>query len=371
MKIVIAGDLVPTQSNIKWFIEGNILQLMGEELVNIWKDADIRLFNLEAPITGYEKKIRKSGPNIKIDTRAIDGIKALEPTLITLANNHIMDYGVQGLKDTISWLSKSNIPYLGVGKNIYEAKKPIIIEKEIKVGIYACVENEFASASEECAGANPVDYLEMFDDIKQLKEKCNYLIVLYHGGKEYYRYPSPMLQRVCHKMADSGADLIICQHTHCIGCEENYCRSKIIYGQGNFVFDGGEDEFWNEGMLIKIDLLETKEGIMYYPFEKNQGMIRLAGKEKGEKILSKYKERTKEITNIKFLKETYKQFAKEKSISYMRTIHGYNWRAQLKNKLLGKSVDMAYSDEEYLAIQNIIECEAHRELFLQYLKERK
>jgi len=371
MKIIIAGDLVPTQSNIKWFMEGNILQLMGDELVKVWKGADIRLFNLEAPITGYEKKIRKSGPNIKIDTRAINGIKALEPTLITLANNHIMDYGVQGLKDTVSLLSKSNIPYLGVGKNIYEAKKPVIIEKEIKIGVYVCVENEFASASEECAGANPVDYLAMFDDIKHLREKCNYLIVLYHGGKEYYRYPSPMLQRVCHKMVDSGANLVVCQHTHCIGCEENYCESKIIYGQGNFVFDGGEDEFLNEGMLIEIDLLETKEEVTYYPFEKNRGVIRLAGKEKKEEILSKYKERTKKITDIKFLKETYNEFAKEKSISYMRTIHGYNWRAQLKNKLLGKNVDVGYSDEEYLAIQNIIECEAHRELFLQYLKERK
>lgn len=80
-----------------------------------------------------------------------------------------------------------------------------------------CTENEFSSATMHSAGANPFDVLESFDDVQALKEHCDYVVVLYHGGKEFYRYPSPMLQRYCRKFIEKGASLVLCQHSHCIG----------------------------------------------------------------------------------------------------------------------------------------------------------
>lgn len=69
-----------------------------------------------------------------------------------------------------------------------DARKPLIFEiNGLVIGLYACVENEFSGATDECAEANPVDYLEMFDDITRVKEKCDYVIVLYHGRKEENR----------------------------------------------------------------------------------------------------------------------------------------------------------------------------------------
>lgn len=61
--------------------------------------------------------------------------------------------------------------------------------------------------------------------------------MLYHGGKEYYRYSSPNLQKTCRKMTEKGADLVLCQHSHCIGSYEEYNDSTILYGQGNFIFN--------------------------------------------------------------------------------------------------------------------------------------
>ena len=63
---------------------------------------------------------------------------------------------------------------------------------------------------------------------------CNSII---NGGKEHYRYPSPDLQKICRKFIDKGADLVVCQHSHCIGCEEKYNHGTIVYGQWNFLFD--------------------------------------------------------------------------------------------------------------------------------------
>ena len=79
--------------------------------------------------------------------------------------------------------------------------------------------------------------MESLDHIQNLKDQCDYVIVLYHGGKEHYRYPSPYLQRVARKMVEKGADLVVCQHSHCIGCYEKYKDSMIIYDQGNFIFE--------------------------------------------------------------------------------------------------------------------------------------
>src|SRR5699024_1436352 len=103
-------------------------------------------------------------------------------------------------------------------------------------------------------GANPFDPLESFDHIQELKSKCDYVIVLYHGGKERYRYPSPYLQKVCRKFAQKGADLIVCQHSHCIGAYEEFEGSTIIYGQGNFIFNTLNNEFWNTSLLIKVEI---------------------------------------------------------------------------------------------------------------------
>src|SRR5690606_29065463 len=121
--------------------------------------------------------------------------------------------------------------------------------KKIKIGFYVCAEHEFSIASVDSPGANPFDPLESLDHIADLKNECDYVVVLYHGGKEHYRYPSPYLQKVCRKMADKGANLVICQHSHCIGCFEVYKDSTLVYGQGNFIFNKHDNEYWKTSIL--------------------------------------------------------------------------------------------------------------------------
>ena len=100
------------------------------------------------------------------------------------------------MKSTTDILNKHGIPFVGIGDNLSEASKPYIIQKEeFNIGIYACAEHEFSIATENSSGANPFDPLEGLDHIQALKGKCDYVIVLYHGGKEHYRYPSPNLKK--------------------------------------------------------------------------------------------------------------------------------------------------------------------------------
>jgi len=106
LKILIRGDLVPTESNYDLFGKGDVETLLGKELLNIWRDSDIRIFNLEVPLTDESNPIEKCGPNLISPTRTATGIKALEPSLISLANNHILDQGVKGLSSTRNVLSQ-------------------------------------------------------------------------------------------------------------------------------------------------------------------------------------------------------------------------------------------------------------------------
>jgi poly-gamma-glutamate synthesis protein (capsule biosynthesis protein) len=211
VQLIIGGDLVPTQSNIDLFSNGDTNTLFGEELLSLWNASDLRIFNLEVPITDKIDPITKYGPHLIAPTSTIKGIKALNPTLITMANNHILDQGSQGLKSTEDILNRNDIPFIGAGNNLNEANKPYVIQRDgLKIGVYACAEHEFSIATENTPGANPFDPLESLDHIAALKAKCDYVIVLHHGGKEHYRYPSPYLQKVCRK-TESAFAMIKCK----------------------------------------------------------------------------------------------------------------------------------------------------------------
>ena len=295
-KILIGSDIVPTPVNIDLFEAGDDKALVGEELVDKLKEADFRVFNLETPICDKEDPIIKCGPNLIAPTRTMPGIKALNPSLMALANNHILDQGDQGLFETIEQLKMWNIPYMGVGENLQEAQKPYIIEADGKrIGVYNCAEHEFTIATDDKAGANPFDVFESLDHIADLKAKCDFVIVLYHGGKEYNPYPSPYLRKVCRKIAEKGADLVICQHTHCIGCQEEHNGGIIVYGQGNFLFNKKSNyPCWYTSILVEVEFT-NKMKVDYIPTYIYENGIRLAKGEKAKEIIDAFYMRSKEI----------------------------------------------------------------------------
>lgn len=372
MKLIIGGDLVPTKNNIKLFNKGEMEELLGENLLDIWGSCDFKIFNLEVPLTDTKNPIKKCGPNLIAPASTIKGIKKLKPSLIALANNHILDQGEEGLNYTIKLLNESNIPFTGIGKNLKSANKGHILEKNgLKIGVYSCAENEFTIATKERAGANPFSYIDSLSYIEAFKKKCDYLVVLYHGGKEHYRYPSPNLQKNCRLISEKGANLVICQHSHCIGCFEKYNNSDIIYGQGNFLFDLSDSEFWKTSLLIEIDLTNNFK-INYIPVKKISNTITLAeGKEK-EEILDNFYKRSEEIKQDNFIEEKYKEFSKEMLNNYLYRFSGMNkWLRRVDKYILRNFIFNRINNENrLLSIQNYIECEAHRELLITGIKEK-
>lgn len=374
MRIYIGADLVPTDINKALFENGNGEALVGKELYEILKQSDLNVFNLEVPLTDVETPIVKFGNNLNAPTKTIHGYKALEPIFLTLANNHSLDQGEEGLSTTLNLLKDQDIAHAGAGSSLKEAKKPFIFEKEgIRIGFYLCAEHEFTVASCHTMGANPFDVLESFDEVLALKEQCDYVIVLYHGGKEFYRYPSPMLQRYCRKFIDRGANLVICQHNHCVGSREDYNGGSIIYGQGNFIFNSefyiNHKEFVKDSLLIRVEATKDSFIVSEVPIRSTEMGTRQATESEADETLTAYKQRSENIKDAHFVAQAYKDFADTHIKRYLREFIGRSCIIRAINALFGrKLMQLILGKTSYLAIQNYLECEAHHELFLRGIK---
>lgn len=369
LTVLIGGDLSPTESNYLYFNQGSIQSLFDDKLIALLNSADYRFFNLETPLTDKKTPISKDGPTLMSPESVINGLKTLNPLILGLANNHILDQSEQGLLRTMELLSAEKIAFTGAGKDINYAASPFILEKSgFKLGIYACAENEFSIAEENKAGANPFDPLESLDHIKTLKSECDFVIVLHHGGTEFYRYPSPELQKVCRKMTEKGADLVICQHSHCIGSYEKYHDGTIVYGQGNFLFDRNDNEFWDTGLLIKVTLGENMS-VDFVPISKIGNGVRLSPPEIREEILKAFYLRSAEISNPGFIRKEFEKYCIENGQYYLATVAGMGKTLRRTDKVLkGIITRLIYSRDKLNILQNNIKCEAHRELILKYLQ---
>ena len=374
LKVYIGADFVPTDINRILFENGDMESIIGTSVYNMLCEADLNIFNLEVPLTDNDTPIDKFGHNLKSPTKTINGFKAIPSLLLGLANNHSYDQGPEGLRSTINTLTQAGIAYSGAGSNVNEAKKPYIFTKDgIRLGIYMCTENEFSSATMQSAGANPFDVLESFDHVQALKEQCDYVVVLYHGGKEFYRYPSPMLQRYCRKFIEKGASLVVCQHSHCIGAREDYEDGTIIYGQGSFVF---HTEYFNNlqdivanSLVIELDVSEEGFHVREIPITRTAVGITLASKEHTQFVMDTYRQLSENIIKPHFVYESYKHFADTYVNRYLREFLGRMWFIKALNLICNrKLIRLLLGKTSYLAIQNYLSCEAHHELFLQGLK---
>lgn len=372
-RLIIGADFVPTESNLPVFNEGDVCSLIGPELDQLINEADYSVFNLETPLADRETPIEKYGPCLIAPTSTIKGLKAVNSCAFTLANNHIMDQSLDGFRSTIATLEEAGLQYFGAGNNLTDAKRPHVVDiAGSTVGIYGCVEHEFSVASENTPGAAPYDPLDSFDDVRTLASECDYTVVLYHGGREQYRYPSPQLRRRCRKFAESGAQLVVCQHSHCIGCEEKWAGSTIVYGQGNFLFDHSDSEFWNTGLLIEVELGDCPK-VNYLPLVKTGAFVRLANDGDAEAILKAFFSRSKEIEAKGFVEAAYRECATSQLDYYLSCgIPGSRslvFRAV--NRLCGRHLAGKLIDAEArLALLNHMDCEAHLELFVEGLKAR-
>lgn len=195
-KIIIFGDICPDNNYRKIFDKGSCA--LSENILAEIKKAEYVVANLECPATNETNPIVKCGPNLRAKPGDLQVLSKAGINVLSLANNHILDYGVDAVSDTLKACHDNGFFVFGAGKNQSEAEKPLIIEiSGKKVGFISFAEEEFNIAGQTTPGSALFDPYYSFDKITALKKDVDIVVVLYHGGIEHYVYPTPLLQKKC------------------------------------------------------------------------------------------------------------------------------------------------------------------------------
>lgn len=368
-RLLILGDISFKNSFENIFLEKG-KSIFGD-LDKLIANSDTTVANLETPIIDGGKPILKSGPSIKINEENFNRIVESGIDALSLSNNHILDYGIEGLDSTINILKKNNISYFGIHCDENVDWWISEINKK-KIGFISFAEQEFNYDFDRKIGAVVFNPLTSIGKINCLKKQVDYLIVLYHGGIEHYNLPSPRLQEKCRAMCDAGADLITCQHSHCIGAYEEYNESFILYGQGNTVFGHREnDNEWNEGLTIEIDInqLNTKPKLFHHKFTKNGIVL-----SKNHELSLRMKELdnlSKNVYDYTFIKKSWEEFCIKNSALNLPLFYGWSLNLIRINRVLkGKLDNLVISKKSKRITNNMVRCDSHREVIETILKGR-
>lgn len=229
---------------------------------NLLKKPDIAFANLEGTASDQGVDLRNLY-SFRMDTAVVSALKGAGFDVISMANNHVGDWGRLAFVDTLSRIKENEMLYTGGGNNAIEAETPAIIEKYgMKVGFLAFsdVGPTYMEATEDKAGlllaSNP-----RFDEIiMNASKQVDYLVVSFHFGDEYKKIHNGRQEYLAHRAVDNGAKIIIGHHPHVIQDTEVYKNSYIAYSLGNFIFDQAFSADTMQGMLLNIKL--NRDGSM-------------------------------------------------------------------------------------------------------------
>ena len=361
--IIIGGDVCPTSADIGLFVAGDAEGIF-HDLIDDMRQADLSLVNLECPLTDVELPITKCGPNLRAPVAAMNAIRRSGIDVLNLANNHILDHGGTGLASTLQVAENAGIGTVGAGQHRDEARRILIYPtKGVRIGILGVAEHEFSIATNTSPGANPLDLIDVTRNIAEQRGNFDYLIVLLHGGNEHYPYPSPKLMDTCRFLVEQGANTVVCQHSHCVGCCEEYRGGHIVYGQGNLVFHNGTPTSgWNEGVLVYLHLLDDGSSHMELaPFEqsRNEPGARRLPPVAAQVLLEAMNKRSANIQVPGFVECQWQRFCNEKRHLYLSMALGHGRVFRRLNRR-GHLFRLIYSAKSRSTMENMIRCDAHR-----------
>lgn len=217
--------------------------ILSEEVVQIMTSSDIMVANNEFTISNRGSKMPNKYYTFRGKPERLNIYKEMGVNLVTLANNHIYDYGKTAFNDAIDALNEYDIPYIGAGKNIEEAKEPFYyIINGYKIGFVNATRAEkyilTPEATETSDGVlrcyDPTTFLKV---IEETKKNSDFVIALVHWGKEDSSELEQVQLDTSKKYIEAGADLIVGTHAHTLQGIDFYNNKAIVYNIGDFIFN--------------------------------------------------------------------------------------------------------------------------------------
>ena len=229
--------------------------------------AEITVGNFESTLSTAGSPTQ-GGDSFAASPRVIPGLRAAGFDLLSLANNHVGDYGDRALRQTLDRFAATKIDTVGAGRDLAAARRPVVIERDgVRVGFIAVDSiGESPAATRNRAGTNrlnmpprtgPLDRAALrriSSDIRSLNKRVDVVIVLTHWGTQYTHRPEPSQRAAARAFADAGADLVIGGHPHWVQGFETVGTAAVVHSLGNFVFDMDFQTKTREGIFLEIVL---------------------------------------------------------------------------------------------------------------------
>jgi hypothetical protein len=212
-----------------------------QKLAQSFAPFDHIVANLESPLVHQNEQAVPGKCTLRGDIGWADVLKNAGINLVSIANNHMMDYGTQGLLSTIEALNKAGILYVGAGRNASKARAPAFIKiADKKIGFLARSTVEVSSpcyADQNKPGVALFEKTELLSAVSKCRESADLVVVMLHWGIEHYHYPTPEQRYLAKKIVSAGANILLGHHPHVLQGEETINGTLVSYSSGNFLFD--------------------------------------------------------------------------------------------------------------------------------------
>jgi poly-gamma-glutamate synthesis protein (capsule biosynthesis protein) len=229
--------------------------------------ADITVGNLESSLS-TDGTPTQGGDSFGARTRVLQGLESAGFDLVSLANNHLGDYGERAMRQTFDRLEEAGIAYVGAGRDLAEASKPVVVERDgVRVGFLGTESiGETPAAGRNRPGTNrlnmpprtgPLDrgaLRRISADIRRLSDQVDTVVVLPHWGTQYTHVAETSQRTAAAAFTEAGADLVLGGHPHWVQGWEQRGSGTVVHSLGNFVFDMDFSTKTREGVFVEVVL---------------------------------------------------------------------------------------------------------------------
>lgn len=367
--ILLAGDL---------YVGRGLHPAVDEPVRALIAAARHALVNLEAPVTETKERIPKTGPHLTMPATALDHVRDVGFTGMTLANNHILDADLIGLADTVRLADERGLLTVGAsvqaGGSRVAARARLPLDQGALTVLNYC-EHEW-SVRPDGSGASGWDVLAAFSAIQEARQDGDRVLVVLHGGNEYYPLPRPGLRQELRFLADNGADAVAMHHSHVAAAYEVWHDVPIFYGLGNFQFTLVSPHVgWYEGLLVSLAFpADGPAAFDLHPIRQSRAFdVSLATGDERLEALRALEGYRIQVGSDGAVLARWEEFTRSTAGLVAQAITP---TSRLRPRRLRRLVQIATSrrllrdDEARRALLNYVRCESHREALEASLEAR-
>ena len=258
LTILFGGDVLLSDHVLNAYEGGKgVTGVVSQGFLDEIQRADLFVVNEEFPFSSRGEAAPDKQYTFRLLPERVSIFKEMGIDLVTLANNHALDFGTDALVDTLDTLDQAGILHVGAGRNLDEAKKPAVLEMQGKkigfIGASRVIpETSWNASSDKPGMLVTYDPTLTIEEIGKLDEVCDYVVVYVHWGIERAERPEEYQRTMGKQYIDAGADLVVGSHPHVLQGIEFYKGRPIVYSLGNFVFGSSIPKT----ALLKVELQE-------------------------------------------------------------------------------------------------------------------